>query len=200
MRKQDVKAGVVYAYREGKGDWAAPRPVVFLAAPKDGEQYLPSPVRGEKGQTYFTKPPSSGGMRYRAGYPIVRVMPERLAEANADTLADFEKASSPRARAGRFDTISNLAYIIGPYAEELAAYEGRASAARERRARELEAEQASRARAIDVITALSAHDIRPRRIAAYGPVEALWLPLGEAEKLVAMLSGRTVPDNDTEED
>ena len=176
MRKQDIKPGVVYAYREGK--YSSASPVVFLAAPVTSKIYTQSGRRYEGDEPYFGL--ANGKPGRHAGYPVLMVADEdRIPEAADVTLADFEAATKPAAPGGRFTYVGNLTYIVGPYVEE-----------REERERTARAEQESRARAIGILTALRARDITPNRIPSWGAVDSVSLPLAEAEKLIALLNDR----------
>jgi hypothetical protein len=195
MRKQDIKPGVLYAWKRGRSEFDEPHPIVFLNTPADGELYAktshhrppgtPAFIRAREGAT-----PHRVSFGSDVGYPAVRF--HRDAEGNpssllAITLDDFT-ATAGGIQAGReFVLITSLAAIAGPWDEVKAARDAQKRADAERRDRERTEADASRTRAIDVLTALQAYGIEASRIAAYGKVDSVSLPLAEAEKLIAVL-------------
>jgi hypothetical protein len=203
MKKADIKPGVVYAYQRGRGDYDEPQPIVFLNAPADGDLYARSSYHRPPGAPAFhaahdgSKPHrGSGYSSPDVGYPAVMLggnapkgtKPEDLLKF---TLAGFKAATSTTAGDGTmFTLITSLAQITGTYAEAKAEYEARRQARREEAQQERTAADASRARAIDVLASLRAHDIEANRIPAYSAVDSITLPLDEAEKLIALLAAK----------
>jgi hypothetical protein len=198
VRKQDIKPGVVYAYQ--RGTYGNPQPVVFLNTPADGELYTESSQYRKPGSKAFTRAregskPHAVSFGSDVGYPVVRgrwdadTDPAALLSA---TLSDFEAATQPYSGSHEFRVVTSLTAIAGPWDEVIATRKAQYEADRQRRERDQQEARASRTRAIDIITALSARDIKVSRISSYGAVDSVSLPLDEAEKLVSLLS--SLPD------
>ena len=195
MRKQDIKPGVVYAYREGRltSDWREPSPCVFLAAPADGQLYATSRSRGTDGAPYFKAALKGAKASWPNGYPVVMIAhTDHIPDAVSVTLADFETATSAKAPGGRYSIVSNLAYIVGPYDEVIADRKIRWEAGRLENERQREIEQARRRRGTAVIAALAAAGVRVDRLPMYD--EDIVIPLAEAEKLIALLADGPAPE------
>lgn len=198
MKKADIKPGVVYAYQRSKYD--SPRPIVFLNAPADGVLYRERDYPKSGTPAFIKASPAAkprralGFGRGGIGYPAAHLSHDsRMTHQDllGITLADFERATSGYHEGYEFDVITTLTHVTGPWDEVIAAHEAQKRAERESREQEQHEASESRARAIDILTALRARaGIEPDRIPTYGAVKSISIPLAEAEKLVALLAGR----------
>lgn len=196
MKRTDIRAGVVYAYQ--RSTYNEPQPIVFLNAPADGVLYCETSHYRAPGSPAFIKAradskPHRVQFGSDVGYPVVRLRwdsKDDPASLLSVTLADFEAATGSIDGGREFAVVVSLAAIAGPWSDVKAARDEQVEADRQLREHERAEADASRARAIDVLTALRARDIEPERISPYGKVESIVLPLEEAEKLLAMLRDR----------
>lgn len=200
MKAKDIKPGEVYAYRPSK--YGRIIPVVLLAPADKDNLYVSQPTRRKSGDPWYPKAPratkpsrGSGYSDPSYGYPAVMPLTEKgdLAVLRGVTLADFEAATQreDHERGITFMLLDNVAHIVGPYEEIIAAEaEARAAEMAERQAKS-DREAEVRARALDLIVALNAHGVKAGRADTAGGGTVLTLRLGEVDKLLALLPADT---------
>lgn len=199
MKRNDIRAGVVYAI---KSSYGPPSPIVFL---EDGAAGLYS--RGNYGRGPYRKLEENSHTKARVGkgfseasrgYAVMeRSAVDDLSHADAagqmraanpeSELARFLADENPTADGLRFTIVTSLNQISGLYDEELAAYEAQREAERAADRRKRNEATARSERITAAVEALSAHGIR-----AKGAWEGrqLELSVDEAEKLIALLRNR----------
>ena len=198
MKRNDIKAGVVYAI---KGSYGPPSPIVFLEDGAAGlygrRDYGRGPIRQLTENSYTKAKRGSGFSDSARGYAAMQVNGgSRIKDADAaeamraaDPAAElvrFLADERPSADGLRFAIITSLNQIGGLYDEELAAYREAKRAADRRASGERAAIDARAARVTAAVEALSAYCIRAGGDTG-GQVK---LSVDEAEKLLDMLRDR----------
>jgi hypothetical protein len=194
MKKNEIKPGVIYAYRRGRSIYDSPEPVVFLTAPADGILYQQaSDFRGPKAAKYVraregSKPQAGGGFNGRPiGYAAVR------ASWNSNTnpldllkpaLAEFKTTTEGRAAEGVYFTlVTSLTHIIGLYDEVMTETRAREDAERQQRQREQAEREAVQARADSVQAEMGRLGVKSSFTRGY-----INLTVDAAENLLTLLS------------
>jgi hypothetical protein len=195
MKAKDIKPGVVYGYRRGK--YGTVTPIVFLAPVDKDHLYATASHHRKAGTPAYVKagPNSKPGHSTlfsgpTIGYPAITG--EYAATADnvpAKTLADFEAATSHYIgeEGWRFQVITSLTGVIGPYEDVRAAEAAQREADRAQRAADEKRRQAGSEHAATLV----------KKFAAAGVVVAAdndWQPSGlvidfdNADKLITLLS------------
>lgn len=192
MRKQDIKPGVVYAYR--RGAWDTPTPLVFLSL----DLHVPSRQR-KPGDPWceralHDKRAKRGSIYPDVGYPVVigermgqgateetiAAMPALGADVIADGLTDEQRASRLST-----DILTRLASVVGVYAEVMAERKRQVDKDREVHRRHAEQTVATQARRAELMGRLAAVGVTVTRV--YDHDDQLILTLDEAAKVAGWL-------------
>jgi hypothetical protein len=189
MKKTDIKTGVVYAYR--RGNYGNPRPMVFLSlglhrSPEYGRGRWATPA------AHDTKPRAGSGYGGSdVGYPVAlgtagETPIEKLASLGPD-LIEQNVWSGLLAEAGiTRDILTNMAAVLGPWDEVVAARKAQEARERERMADERRVRDAETAMSDSAIAALREHGIFADRYQHGGG--GIRLSPHNSAKLAALLS------------
>lgn len=211
MRAKDITPGAVYAYQER--DWYAPEPIVFLAPANKDNLFQDRDKRAAMaaGEPLYRRAAKNLTRPYRHhSYPSSRVgyMAVRLHADSDDArtkidAAPLTKVTLDRALAATdthvavdgvrvdFTLVVDMAKVLGPYDEVIAAYRAKQEADQRAREEKLALVAANNARADAVIARLADLGVKVSKYpSAYKDTDVnLALRIEAGEELVRLLDG-----------